>query len=111
MALSVFWERMMVLKISNVNNGYNSGEYNVNKSENETQKDFNSVIRQRIEYLEEKIKNGDTETSYAIGASSFTEREWDKLMTKIDSIQDKLREMMREEQKIQEERKECTTNG
>ncbi len=75
------------------------------------QADFQSVITQRIEYLEEKIKNGDTETSYRIGASSFTEREWNKLMANVDEIQDDMRRLMREEhEKREKESKEKEKN-
>ncbi len=74
------------------------------------------VIRDRIEYLADKIKDGDTEVTYPIGAGSFTEREWTKLIEKYDAIQEEMKEMMQEEEekrkekeliKDKEEKKEC----
>lgn len=55
------------------------------------------VIRNRIEEMTEKLKNGDTQTSYQIGAQSFTEKEWDTFIDKFDAIQEKMTEKMREE--------------
>ncbi len=67
--------------------------------------EMRQIIDDRIEYLTEKIKNGDTEVSYQIGASSFTEREWNKIIEKYDEIQEELKEMMREEQEKREDKK------
>ena len=67
-----------------------------------TRAEKEQVIKDRIEYLTEKIKNGDTEVSYQIGASSFTEREWDEIIEKYDDIQEELKEMMREEREKME---------
>lgn len=55
------------------------------------------VIRSRIEEMTEKLKNGDTQTSYQIGAQSFTEKEWDTFLDKFDAIQEEMTEKMREE--------------
>lgn len=42
------------------------------------------LIAQRKKEILEKVKNGETETSIAVGGSSFTETEWDKLINRID---------------------------
>lgn len=60
------------------------------------------IIDNRMDYLAEKIKNGDTEISYQIGASSFTEREWNKIIEKYDDIQEKLKEMKAQEREKRE---------
>ena len=44
------------------------------------------LIAQRKKEILEKVKNGETETSIAVGGSSFTETEWDKLINRIDEI-------------------------
>ena len=53
------------------------------------------LIAQRKKEILEKIKNGETEVSIAVGGSSFTETEWDKLINRID----KSLESTKEEQK------------
>ena len=63
------------------------------------------IIDNRMDYLAEKIKNGDTEISYQIGASSFTEREWNKIIEKYDDIQEKLKEMKAQEREKREKNK------
>lgn len=55
------------------------------------------VIRNRINELLEKIENGDIEPTYQIGRRSFTEREWDKLLTEIDAAEDTLKKLVEEE--------------
>jgi len=62
------------------------------------------IIDNRMDYLAEKIKNGDTEISYQIGASSFTEREWNKIIEKYDDIQEKLKEMKAQEREKKEQK-------
>lgn len=65
--------------------------------------DYLSVIKEKIKELSEKIENGETEPTYQIGAQSFTEKEWDKLMSDYDAMQDAIKELMRDRH---EERKE-----
>lgn len=50
--------------------------------------------------IAEKIKNGETEPSFAIGAQSYTCKEWDNLIKKVDKNLDAIK-------KEQEERKEA----
>lgn len=68
--------------------------------------DYHQIIQAKINELNDKLQNGDTETTYAIGAQSFTEREWDKLMTDFDKAQDSMRELMRERHEEMEEAKD-----
>lgn len=56
-------------------------------------------ISDRKDEIYEKVKKGETEGSFAIGGSSFTAREWDKLLGKVD-------ENIEAVKKEQEERKQ-----
>lgn len=54
------------------------------------------LIAQRKKEILEKVKNGDTEASIAVGGSSFTETEWDKLISRIDQSLDSIKEEQKE---------------
>lgn len=58
-----------------------------------------ACISDRKNEIERKLKSGETEPSFAIGSSSFTAKEWDRLIAKVD----KSLEQIKEEQ---EQRKE-----
>ena len=59
--------------------------------------DYQKILSERKNEIYEKVKNGDTEESFQIGGSSFTEKEWDKLLAEVDDITEEIREAMREE--------------
>ncbi len=59
--------------------------------------DYQKILSERRNEIYEKLKNGDTEESFQIGGSSFTEEEWDKLLSEVDDITEEMREAMREE--------------
>ncbi len=59
--------------------------------------DYQKILSERKNEIYEKVKNGDTEESFQIGGSSFTEKEWDKLLAEVDDITEGMREAMREE--------------
>lgn len=59
--------------------------------------DYWKIINDRKNEIYEKVKNGDTEETYQIGGSSFTEKEWDKLLSEVDDITEEIREAIREE--------------
>ena len=59
--------------------------------------DYQKILRERRNEIYEKLKNGNTEESFQIGGSSFTEKEWDKLLSEVDDITEEMREAMREE--------------
>ena len=48
--------------------------------------DYQRIISERRNEIYEKLKNGDTEESFQIGGSSFTEKEWDKLLSEVDAV-------------------------
>ncbi|MBQ6887827.1 MAG: hypothetical protein IJN54_09980 [Lachnospiraceae bacterium] len=59
--------------------------------------DYQKILSERKSEIYEKLKNGETEESFQIGGSSFTEKEWDKLLSEVDDITEEMREAMREE--------------
>ena len=63
-----------------------------------------AFLREKSEEILEKLRNGETEVSYPIGAESYTEREWDKLLKKFDDIQEDVRQKMEERFRKQEEK-------
>lgn len=68
------------------------------KSENETAsyEEMINIIKRTHAQIYEKIKNGETEPTYQIGATSFTEKEWDKLIEKIDESIEDIKEAVKE---------------
>ncbi len=63
-----------------------------------------AFLREKSEEILEKLRKGETEVSYQIGAESYTEKEWDKLMEKFDDIQEDVRRKMEERLKKLEEK-------
>lgn len=57
----------------------------IGKQENSTSALF-AQLNQKVEELSEKIRNGQSEPSFQIGGQSYTKEEWEKLLSKIDSI-------------------------
>ena len=75
--------------------------------------DYQKILSERKNEIYEKVKNGDTEESFQIGGSSFTEKEWDKLLAEVDNITEEMREAMRDEheKRFAEAVKETTSNS
>lgn len=65
-----------------------------------------AFLREKREEILEKLRNGETEISYQIGAESYTEKEWDKLLKKFDDIQEDVRRKMEERIRKLEEKEE-----
>lgn len=65
-----------------------------------------AFLREKSEEILEKLRNGETEVSYQIGAESYTEKEWDKLLQKFDDIQEDVRRKMEERFRKLEEKEE-----
>lgn len=63
--------------------------------------EYQKVVAGKIKELSEKLQKGDAETSYQIGAQSFTEQEWNKLMDEYDYMQDEVKKLMREKHEEQ----------
>lgn len=76
------------------------------KATDTTDMDYTQMIHNKIEDLYTKIKNGDTEPSYAIGAQSFTQREWDKLLEQVDKVQEEIHKLVEQVKERLEEEEE-----
>lgn len=61
------------------------------------------LIAEHREELYEKLKNNDTEESFQIGGTSFTLKEWEKLLEEFDAVQEEIRKQMAEEQAKRQE--------
>lgn len=62
------------------------------QTEREEAVDYRKLLAEKMEELYERIKNGEPEASYPIGAASFTEKEWAQLLKRFDAVQEAVRE-------------------
>lgn len=77
---------------------------------NAEDEDYQKLLEEYKNKILEKIKSGDTEPSYQIGAQTFTEKEWEEFLEKFDSVEDAIKELMRERhEKLQEAQEEQKT--
>lgn len=74
-------------------------------------KDFREILSDKADELYEKLINGDTETSFQIGAGSYTEKEWNRLLKWFDAVQEAIREASeaREKKRAEEVKRETDT--
>ena len=56
-----------------------------------------SCISSRKQEIADKIKNGETEQKFAIGGSSFSNSEWERLLKKVDTNLEAVKEQQEEE--------------
>ena len=68
--------------------------------------DYAEILEEKINEIFVKVQDGDTEPTYQIGSQSFTEKEWDELMEKYDSVQEAIRAIMQEEKERAEKEEE-----
>lgn len=80
-----------------------SDENSVTETALEENTDLREALKEKMNEFLEKIKNGATEATYQIGAQSFTEKEWEKFLEQFDSIEEAIRELMRERHAKEEE--------
>lgn len=76
---------------------------NTDKKQNEslsTEKMI-QMIKEKMEELYEKIKKGETEQSFQIGASSFTIKEWEKFIEKFDESEEEVEKLIKEAREMQ----------
>lgn len=52
---------------------------------------FSQMVQEKREECYVRIREGNSEPSYQIGAGSYTEKEWERLMKSFDAIQEALR--------------------
>lgn len=80
---------------------------NVNTVSKMTRSELMECISNRKSEIAEKIKTGETETTFAIGSESYTCREWDNLIRKFDKTLDAIKEEQEERKEaLEEEQKE-----
>ena len=79
-----------------VNGSVNTGYYAADPSgasakngsgitQTEGVKDYGKLLEEKRSELWTKIMNGDTEATYQIGGQSFTEKEWERLLKRVDT--------------------------
>ena len=62
-------------------------------------------VRNHIEMMQEKLENNEVEQKFQVGSMSFTEKEWEKLLSNFDEQEDELRKAVEEEiEKSKEEK-------
>jgi len=75
---------------SKLNTGYympkagSSPKKETNMENTEEVKDYAKVLGEKKEELWNKIISGDTEPAYQIGGQAFSEKEWERLLRRID---------------------------
>lgn len=85
---------------SHVARTYTAGYGNQTSSTSKTAQDdttdkpvsMQEMLKQKMEEIVEKIKNGDTEQSFQIGGQTFSVKEWDKLIKGVDEAIDSMKE-------------------
>ena len=94
---------------SKLNTGYympkagNPPKKETNMENTEEVKDYAKVLGEKKEELWNKIISGDTEPAYQIGGQAFSEKEWERLLRRIDEEVETDKEEGTEE--VQEEKK------
>lgn len=80
---------------------------NVNTVAKMTRSELMECISNRKTEIAEKLKTGETEPTFAIGAESYTCKEWDNLIRKFDKTLDAIKEEQEERKEaLEEEQKE-----
>ena len=68
-------------------------------------KDYGKLLEEKRNELWTQIMNGDTEPTYQIGGQSFTEKEWERLLKRIDKeIETEKAKSRESEEEAQEEK-------
>lgn len=81
-----------------------AGRNNIGQNGSVESMDYMAFLQEKCEEILEKLRTGETEVSYPIGAESYTEREWDKFLKKFDDIQEDVRQKMEERFRKREEK-------
>lgn len=72
----------------------------INQIAGMSRQELMDCISEKKKEIARKVQNGETEPTFSIGAESYTVKEWDKLIAKVDKNNEAVR-------KEQEERKEA----
>lgn len=78
------------------------------KSNADVISEYQKVVEEKKVELSERLQGGNDQVSYQIGAQSFTEREWNKLIDEYDYAQNELKKLMRERHEERVEQLEKT---
>ena len=70
----------------------------------EVEESFNKAMKNYTSFVENRLENG--EPSYPFGSCDMTQKEWDTLITKIDTSIDQIKEELKERIKVLKEREE-----
>lgn len=65
-------------------------------------------LRRQMDLMYDKLLNGETEERFPIGSASFTQKEWHEFLERFDSIEEALRELVRQEIAKRDEKAEDT---
>lgn len=103
-----FYVRENHMGIGSITRSYAAASQINRRTEKKEEKseDFRAFLQDKTEEMHEKIKNGDIEPRYQIGAQEFSEKEWDKLLERFDKTEEELREQMRQEHEKRKEEAE-----
>ncbi len=66
-----------------------------------SRQDLLNCVNNRKNEIAEKLKSGETEEEFMIGASSYTIKEWDNLINKVDKNMEENKEQQEEKRKEQ----------
>ena len=66
-----------------------------------SRQDLLNCVNNRKNEIAEKLKSGETEEEFMIGSSSYTNKEWDNLINKVDKNIEEIKEQQEEKRKEQ----------
>ena len=77
----------------------------VSKIADMSRQELMACITEKKNEIEKKLQNGETEPTFTIGARSYTAKEWDKLIDKVDKNLEAVRK--EQEQRMEAQEKEA----
>jgi hypothetical protein len=83
---------------------YTEGSKSQNTNANSIEDSFKKALNDYSDFVKDRLENG--EPSFQIGNSSMTEKEWDALITKVDTSIDQYKEELKQRIKVLKEREE-----
>ncbi len=70
-----------------------------------TRADMLKIIQDKIREMKIKLENDETEQTYQIGSRTFTEKEWEKLIDRVDKVLEQNKKRVEEEENEREKKK------
>ena len=74
----------------------------INQIAGMSRQELMNCISEKKKEIARKIKNGETEPTFSIGAESYTVKEWDKLIAKVDKNNEAVRKEQAQRKEAQE---------